>query len=440
MKETTFEKDLPFRRTFSFDPILDVIEDTHKDMPPEAAALAEGVLNKVRSVPELTGPITDLSILDKHRDLVDLILKMVFPDALWSNEIKACATPWTMHYIKKTPRFQKILDEHGSEDIMEKNMDPEKYVLAGYWSILKQHYKMDISMAGPMTLKLNQRSTGLHKYYKTLGNVDMVQLRAHGEVKQIDPDTFNAIRRNPLDIELIESTIDASQFEFYGLWLMTLVDVTREQSLSNLKQNLLKNDALNNDELIADMESDLHCLMGSTGFKLGFSDMNESPGAGFTGRFGRSRLVEIFKDRTDLPATIPAIAKGMQERIPVVIPCVNYAAGNLEAGQLLMENNIMSLLVSPLVENGEKVGFFELTSPNPDQFSQLDLHNIAEVIPIFKTAIVRSIENIDNQIEALIKENFTSIHPSVHWRFRQIAEEILHVEGADNTGCSEHIL
>jgi hypothetical protein len=44
---------------------------------------------------------------------------------------------------------------------------------------------------------------------------------------------------------------------------------------------------------------------------------------------------------------------------------------------------------------------------------------LLEVLPLFSMAVQRSMEELDNRIEAFIKAKATAIHPSVDWRFRQ---------------------
>jgi hypothetical protein len=46
---------------------------------------------------------------------------------------------------------------------------------------------------------------------------------------------------------------------------------------------------------------------------------------------------------------------------------------------------------------------------------------LREIEPLFATALKRSLDELDNQVQAIIKEKCTAIHPSVEWRFRDAA-------------------
>ena len=46
---------------------------------------------------------------------------------------------------------------------------------------------------------------------------------------------------------------------------------------------------------------------------------------------------------------------------------------------------------------------------------------LREVLPLFSMAVRRSVEELEQRVQALIKEQCTAIHPSVEWRFRQAA-------------------
>src|SRR5947209_19705825 len=65
------------------------------------------------------------------------------------------------------------------------------------------------------------------------------------------------------------------------------------------------------------------------------------------------------------------------------------------------------------------LGTVALRSPHPDDLNPTHLPKLHEVLPLFSMAVQRSMEELNNRIQALIKEKCTAIHPVVECRFRR---------------------
>jgi hypothetical protein len=65
------------------------------------------------------------------------------------------------------------------------------------------------------------------------------------------------------------------------------------------------------------------------------------------------------------------------------------------------------------------IGTLELESPIPGDLDATHLPKLWEIQPLFSIAVQRSIEELNDRIDAFIKEQFTAIHPTVEWRFRK---------------------
>src|SRR5207244_3631508 len=61
---------------------------------------------------------------------------------------------------------------------------------------------------------------------------------------------------------------------------------------------------------------------------------------------------------------------------------------------------------------------------------------VIEVLQLFSMAVQRSMEELNNRIQALIKEKCAAIHPVVEWRFRRAVLKSIehHAAGAEASG------
>src|SRR5262250_3618976 len=67
------------------------------------------VRQKAREAPELAGLIEDLSVVDKHRAFVDLMMTAMFPPGFWQQEYGAALFPFQLRAFYATPPFRRAL-------------------------------------------------------------------------------------------------------------------------------------------------------------------------------------------------------------------------------------------------------------------------------------------------------------------------------------------
>ncbi|MFQ5485991.1 MAG: hypothetical protein ACE5DO_11755, partial [Desulfobacterales bacterium] len=87
----------------------------------------------------------------------------------------------------------------------------------------------------------------------------------------------------------------------------------------------------------------------------------------------------------------------------------------------LYQKGDRSLMIAPLIYKGKSIGILKLGSPEPGDFGPLDEMVMDHIQPIFSLAIKKALDDLDNQVQRVIKANCTAIHPTVEWRFRKAA-------------------
>ncbi|MBU1740296.1 MAG: GAF domain-containing protein, partial [Proteobacteria bacterium] len=84
-------------------------------------------------------------------------------------------------------------------------------------------------------------------------------------------------------------------------------------------------------------------------------------------------------------------------------------------------HGVRSFMLAPLHFQGRCVGTLGIKSPRPEDLGPMDELVLKHLQPLFAMAVKNVLEDVDSQIQAIIKEECTAIHPSVEWRFRQAA-------------------
>jgi hypothetical protein len=109
-KKFSFSGDqFPFQTTVCIRPIIDYWRSKRNDPNPLVAALMNETEKLVQQAPELMHPITDESVLEKHRNVIDFLMSAVFPVIVKENEMCAAITPFGEYSFYHTPGFAKKL-------------------------------------------------------------------------------------------------------------------------------------------------------------------------------------------------------------------------------------------------------------------------------------------------------------------------------------------
>src|SRR4249920_2467870 len=75
----------PYRRELSLDPLIAEWEAVAAE-PGVAGDVARAVCRGLEAAPELRGPLDDLVAIEKHHELVSVLMSRVFPAGSWDRD------------------------------------------------------------------------------------------------------------------------------------------------------------------------------------------------------------------------------------------------------------------------------------------------------------------------------------------------------------------
>lgn len=89
------------------------------------------------------------------------------------------------------------------------------------------------------------------------------------------------------------------------------------------------------------------------------------------------------------------------------------------------KNGVQSFALVPILYHQRFVGVLEVVTKDRNNLSNAILGRLEAFIPVLSSIFNKSIENLKQNIEAVIKMKFTSLQPCVQWRFNQAAYQYL---------------
>jgi transcriptional regulator with GAF, ATPase, and Fis domain len=113
---------------------------------------------------------------------------------------------------------------------------------------------------------------------------------------------------------------------------------------------------------------------------------------------------------------------------PLVITDVADYASKIKNTYLtdnLLKNNIHSAIFYPITKSKKLIGVLEIVSKKKFALNSFNVLKIESVAGYIKAALVRTVQEYENSIKALIQTECTSIHSSVQWKFEREARRIL---------------
>ena len=438
------KKALPFNVKINFKRAFEFWEEEAQSTDKAVAERAKAVLKKLEKTPELRESITDESVLDKYSEETALLLSPMFPKMLGQNEIKAACVPFEKFLFNVSSRLNNILDNAGEIEMRMRRVSEEQLYVAACVFILNFKYGAGINHKGAMYFDIPDAESGVMKHYRVFFNGDFSSFTPKKSFKALSAEEIRELTDNFDNYELWKEKIPPGSFDYEGFALMTIFDVTSEEAMSSLKNDLLKKDALQAPDTVETIRENLGAMLNVSDLKLGFATFDEDRQSLKSLGYGLWNSV-MLSDKSEKKATeafceysYPLI---FQQRKVLTISKYDEKLGEVnEVANKLIKHELRSYLAAPLVYNDQIIGIMEMGSQQENAINSVIAAKMEEVIPLFTTALKRSIEELETKLEAIIQEKCTAIHPTVSWRFFEAAENLYRRQRFYDTNTMEEIV
>ena len=221
------EVEFPAIMQISFFKVVETLEVMAKDADKTAATYAQELLLEVEKYPELKDGIEDLAQLKKRKKSIQKISRVLFPDALLTNEIKALTPPFYFEPLYTSTRFDRIIKASGEAfSYKMKDVDEDTFYLYCCYFILGSYYGFPVAGGGPMKMEIFNKDQGLMRVYKMLINADMTEFTPTEKAVDITREDFEELVDNFGDIDLWKKKFPPNSWIMRGLNIINLVDIT----------------------------------------------------------------------------------------------------------------------------------------------------------------------------------------------------------------------
>ncbi|MDH3251918.1 MAG: hypothetical protein OEM41_03950, partial [Ignavibacteria bacterium] len=227
-------------------------------------AIANDILEDIGNTPELQGPINDLTVLERHRELVARMMGIVFPRATWERDYLAAFTPFRFNYFYTSPAFARLNMTEESMFTGISNMKPNLFAfgrtLHAFLAIAHRFYDLDLNLDYPLIFSTTDPRTGLDRHFKINLDPAMMTVKKVGKPPLLSDDDRKRLMSNLLNLDVWMELLPPKHFEFHGFGIARAVDVTVQEVLSTLKMDLIDRRSIVSDEGFSRLQQTLRTL------------------------------------------------------------------------------------------------------------------------------------------------------------------------------------
>ncbi|PKA84374.1 hypothetical protein ATE92_2562 [Ulvibacter sp. MAR_2010_11] len=426
--------DFPLLIKISFSKLFEKYEVNLSSKNELVKQRANRVLDIAKKNPKLSEGFLNEKELLKHQAEIDLVLEDLFSIVLQENEIKVATIPYQYFVFKSTNRFKKITAEAGFDFKLEfSDFDEEQAYIMGCSIILNAYYGYRVDFRRPFYYNIPD-AQGIVRHYKILYNADFVEIEKTSRAKEITPEDLSELLENFNNINVWREKFPPESWIFKGFVIANMYDATTDVALSNFKANLLKEDE-KDEHFVNDFQAIIRAIFNLPDLNVGYTLFNDEEST-------LEQVPQLFQAKS-------YILNGKAVEMSNGALCnrsYNYLFKKHEfycitdiakyhklyptnvLYKSLFEQGIESAIISSIVADGKVMGIIEIVSPNPNDLNTINANKLHDIMPFLVDSVKRSKEKAENEIELLIQSECTSIHPSVHWKFKKEAERVLRAQ------------
>lgn len=427
----TKEKEMPMKHLISFDKLLKRYDAMAESVDVSLAARAKEVLDAQAPYPFLRDGFTDISLLEKHKDVIKIILQDSFAEVLTENEIKAASLPYYDIVFNTSRRFQKILADAGPDftPVIRNQEEGIDYIM-GCTVILSYYYGFKLDFKRPYFYDIPDAKGVMH-HYRILYNADFMEILPTENTPELTQDDVDELLESPENLDLWKEKLPPDSFISKGFVISNMFDVTAEQSISEIKSELIASDKRGSENFMEDLQETFRSFFRVKDLRVGFSTYNR-----IADRFERvyGKGIESFiLNKKDSAVCDRILCAGSYDKLLnsktyftiADVEKYNKISDGQPPYKGLHEQGIKSAIFAPIAHEGELLGILEIVSTQKSALNGVNASKLDDVMPYIVAAVVRSKIEEENLIDAIIQNECTSVHSSVYWRFQEEAKKFI---------------
>lgn len=365
----------------------------------------------------------------RHTESLELIYAVLSPPIADEKEYYwGIGTPVPGSVVYGTDAFKRFMETYSKnrETIIHQGGDNfarriKSYV---YRLVLKKLYHITFDISNDTLYTDKSEDNGLERYYKIHLDTTYIDIKAKSDLPELKPELIEQFLHEGKGNELLEEIIPLQMFRIEGFTVVTVEDVTEEQSIENIRLALVS-DNKDQNELYAKVTRSLQTLTGNNDIQFGLLPFLKVNGKMVydTAECSGSALIRSYKQQSISEDSYhELITEYLKDPTAIFYNEIDDdKATTYFYLKALKQAGIRSYAILPVYYNRSLAGVMEIYSrESAVQYEKL-ISRLEAAVPLLSQLLHDSAEEFNNRIETVIKEQFTNLQGSVEWKFNEAA-------------------
>jgi hypothetical protein len=421
--------------TLTFKPFLDYIRERKNDVRSIKTEIYELILRRFEKYPELEREVK-VEDTGKYKDLLDLLyiaLSTVVEDE--KNVLWGLSVPVTPAIFYGSDPLYNLLTESMTEQVNPamfpdaKELYREKSSML-YSFLLDQFYNLNSNKKTEMIHKIFDKECSLVKYFRVNLDTRFVKATAEQPLPEISPELLHGNLAEDVVSEALEKKLPLNLFRFSGFSIITITDVTTDYALEKIKDILVnshgKADEISNGQVVQSLKS----ITGSNELEFTLLPLFRvnNKFVEDIDAYCHSIIFSVGKEQgMDKNFFLPLIEKFIANPKAICFKDLETIAPSTnQVGELLRSAGLKSYALLPVYFNNKLTGSFEIYTKRKELLDERIFAKIELAMPLIAQLMRNSVEEFETRINDTIRGKFTSLQPSVQWKFNEAAWDYIY--------------
>ncbi|MEM9545344.1 MAG: hypothetical protein AAGA77_05195 [Bacteroidota bacterium] len=352
---------------------------------------------------------------------------MLMPSMFVQNEMSFIGKPFHKKFSQATSSLTEFLNNPEWEIKVDAQKLAVKNNIIGIGSyILNECYGINAFQFNSDNLEFRNTKTGLIKHLEIAIKTDFIEVIQKKPLLPLSQDDIRKLMDNNMNPEVWLELLPPDRFQIKGFVIGTFHDITRIQIHSQMREHIatIADDSDANEKmkeislLFKSYLNDESIEVGMANFL--FMDLVNSEAESFS----LTKELDIRKIiNPDLRAESCLYSKAIKENQPVLCDDLESRTMNSPAEKKLLKNGIQSIILIPICNSDDNklISILEIGSTNKMGVNKAILFKLKEMIGLMELMVNTFTKEMDKLVDLIIRDHFTSIHPSVEWKFKEVA-------------------
>lgn len=396
------------------------------------------LISKFERHPELLEPFDHSFLEEGYSEVKDLLQMALVPLTSHPENYQMAfgfVQPKTFFYY--TDKFKEMLMNESLE--FSEKEDEYNHLKNFLRVILEQCYGVKVNQKQSLDRKtFNYEKHTIH-YYEICIDTRFIEVHLNGKLPEYQERWLEMLFLTPDRFAAEVKSFPFNAFWVEGFIIVQAEDITTKAALNHLKNAVLNIHTTPMEDVLDCIEQSLAELLSDTHLKIGITPFFKVNGkvvydeAFITKAILIASTCNCSDDEISIDQVIEVFTKKLQ---PFILTSVDNSRLKVDSYLYrLKEKDIKSYMAYPVSLGNQLLGVFEIGSGTEGTITKATIDTLQAALPVITEVMNVMISNFNNKIEQLVKEKFTSLQPSVEWKFNEVAWEYLKTNPGKNNNA-----